>query len=67
MMTESHESRENQTRCIPDPQDADSLLRPCFTDAADEARSLQNIALWKSYLPADCVETMIAMGWDLSV
>ena len=25
-----------------------------------------NVRLWKSYLPADCVNTMIAMGWDLS-
>lgn len=35
--------------------------------AEDTARSAQNIALWKSYLPDDCVETMISMGWDRSV
>jgi hypothetical protein len=27
-------------------------------------RSAMNIAVWSSYLPADCVETMIMMGWD---
>ncbi len=34
---------------------------------ADAARSAENIRLWRSYLPEDCVETMIKMGWDLSV
>jgi hypothetical protein len=33
----------------------------------DAARSAENIALWKSYLPDDCVAAMIALGWDLSV
>jgi len=28
------------------------------------ARSAWNIALWRSYLPSDCVKTMIRMGWD---
>ncbi len=28
------------------------------------ARSARNIAAWQSYLSADCVKTMIAMGWD---
>lgn len=28
------------------------------------ARSARNIASWQSYLSADCVTTMIAMGWD---
>jgi hypothetical protein len=27
-------------------------------------RSMHNVAVWRSYLPADCVDTMIAMGWD---
>ena len=34
---------------------------------ADAARSAENIRIWRSYLPKDCVDTMIAMGWDLSV
>jgi hypothetical protein len=31
---------------------------------ADIERSERNIRLWKSYLPPDCVNTMIRMGWD---
>ena len=27
-------------------------------------RSMRNISAWRSYLPAECVDTMIAMGWD---
>jgi hypothetical protein len=34
---------------------------------ADLARAAENIRLWRSYLPEDCVETMIRMGWHLSV
>lgn len=34
--------------------------------ACDAARSKWNIAEWSSYLPADCVNTMISMGWDVS-
>jgi hypothetical protein len=30
------------------------------------ARSIDNISVWKSYLPMDCVNTMISMGWDYS-
>ncbi len=26
--------------------------------------SARNIASWKSYLPEDCVITMVRMGWD---
>ncbi len=33
-------------------------------DAADSARSERNILQWASYLPRNCVETMIRMGWD---
>jgi hypothetical protein len=27
-------------------------------------RSAGNIQLWQSYLPENCVNTMIKMGWD---
>jgi hypothetical protein len=27
-------------------------------------RAARNIASWKSYLPEDCVITMVRMGWD---
>jgi hypothetical protein len=32
--------------------------------AADAKRSVRNILLWNSYLPSDCVKTMVRMGWD---
>jgi hypothetical protein len=35
-------------------------------NGADAARSEENILQWMAYLPADCVKTMIAMGWDVS-
>jgi hypothetical protein len=33
---------------------------------ADAARSEENILQWMSYLPEDCVETMIQMSWDVT-
>jgi hypothetical protein len=39
---------------------------PVAMQAGDAARSEKNIAEWSSYLPADCVKTMISMGWDVS-
>lgn len=32
--------------------------------AADAKRSVQNIQEWNGYLPANCVRTMVRMGWD---
>jgi hypothetical protein len=32
--------------------------------AADAKRSVQNILEWNGYLPANCVRTMVRMGWD---
>jgi hypothetical protein len=29
-------------------------------------RSENNILQWTSYLPEDCIRTMIEMGWDVS-
>jgi hypothetical protein len=34
--------------------------------AEEAARSATNIALWRVYLPEDCVAAMISMGWDLT-
>jgi hypothetical protein len=33
---------------------------------AEVVRSENNILEWMSYLPEDCVRTMITMGWDLT-
>jgi hypothetical protein len=30
----------------------------------DGARSARIIRLWRSYLPENCVNTMLKMGWD---
>lgn len=35
-----------------------------FDVALQAARSQQNIADWKTYLPDRCIATMIALGWD---
>jgi len=32
----------------------------------DVIRSECNILTWMSYLPEDCVRTMIQMGWDVT-
>ena len=29
-------------------------------------RAVANVQAWRSYLPSDCVNTMIEMGWDRS-
>jgi hypothetical protein len=33
---------------------------------ADVVRSENNILQWMSYLPEDCIKTMIEMGWDVT-
>lgn len=40
-------------------------LHAAPTDA-DVARSDSNVLQWMSYLPEDCINTMIAMGWDVT-
>jgi hypothetical protein len=34
--------------------------------ATDIARSESNIMQWMSYLPEECIRTMVLMGWDIS-
>jgi hypothetical protein len=34
--------------------------------AADIAYSKENILRWMSYLPKDCIRTMVLMGWDIT-
>jgi hypothetical protein len=51
------------------PESSESFQAPAppvVMQACDAARSQQNIDEWSSYLPADCVNTMISMGWDVS-
>jgi hypothetical protein len=35
-----------------------------FDDAEAVSRSERNILQWMKYLPEDCVNRMIEMGWD---
>jgi len=55
----------------PDPAAPDTKSNENKTDGeiseADAARAAENIRIWRSYLPEDCVQTMIEMGWHLSV
>ena len=44
------------------PHDRASIHVPLRS--ADAKRSVKNILEWNSYLPADCVRTMVRMGWD---
>jgi hypothetical protein len=37
-----------------------------WVNADDAARSEENILQWMSYLPEDCIRTMIEMGWDVT-
>jgi hypothetical protein len=37
-----------------------------FRVNAEVVRSENNILEWMSYLPEDCVRTMITMGWDVT-
>jgi hypothetical protein len=48
-----------------EPSDAAAPLVAAVYDA-DTARSEENILQWMSYLPEDCIRTMIVMGWDLT-
>jgi hypothetical protein len=48
-----------------EPSDAATPVEPRVNDA-DTARSEENILQWMSYLPEDCVRTMIEMGWDVT-
>jgi hypothetical protein len=52
-----------------EPSDAATPVEARVNDAdatRDAARSEENILQWTSYLPADCVRTMIEMGWDVT-
>jgi hypothetical protein len=33
---------------------------------ADVARSERNVLQWMTYLPEDCIRTMLQMGWDVT-
>jgi hypothetical protein len=43
-----------------------SAIDVLANDSDVVARSENNILQWMSYLPEDCVKTMIQMGWDVT-
>jgi|HubBroStandDraft_1064217.scaffolds.fasta_scaffold731626_2 hypothetical protein len=54
---------------IADPNEVRIPVSPADPDAEQSAliaRSERNVREWMSYLPQDCIESMIRMGWDLS-
>jgi hypothetical protein len=55
------------------PRDAKTTIDfqqpvPTSGSMSDEgtANSRENVSRWRTYLPEDCVRTMIAMGWDIT-
>jgi hypothetical protein len=55
-------------RCLREgsSESSDAVLPIDVRVADDIRRSEDNILQWMSYLPEDCIKTMIAMGWDVS-
>jgi hypothetical protein len=55
-------------RCfIKAPSESSDAVLPIAAQADDNARRSEgNILQWMSYLPEDCIKTMIAKGWDVS-
>jgi hypothetical protein len=65
----AHSQSKQQDFAESQPESSDAFQAPAppvAMQACDAARSEKNIAEWLSYLPADCVKTMISMGWDVS-
>jgi hypothetical protein len=48
------------------PGSLDAILPTDARADDDIRRSEANILQWMSYLPEDCIRTMIAMEWDIS-
>lgn len=63
MTNAAHAQQPVYTAARRDPVDGETDFHEP-TDAAGAARSARNILQWMSYLPPDCIERMIAMGWD---
>jgi hypothetical protein len=48
-----------------EPSDAAAPVEARVSNA-ETARSDENILQWMSYLPEDCIRTMIEMGWNVT-
>ena len=51
---------------VPHAHNSDSTIesRERTIFKVSSMRSAANIRIWRSYLPEDCVNTMIKLGWD---
>jgi hypothetical protein len=62
------DTRVPQPAFVEHPGDQPDAATPADAplNGADAVRSEENILQWMSYLPEDCVRTMIDMGWDIT-
>jgi hypothetical protein len=65
METHTLVQQQDFVQLLGEPSDAAAPVEARVNDA-DVARSEENILQWMSYLPEDCVRTMIDMGWDVT-
>ena len=49
---------------VPLPNNEPRIANGTF--AGYSMRAVANVQAWRSYLPSDCVNMMIEMGWDRS-
>jgi hypothetical protein len=64
MKTETQEQRQQIDKALHVPLANTDALRAVRAHEPYAARSKRNILYWRSFLPEDCVLTMIKMGWD---
>ena len=65
METYTHASQRAFVELFSEPSVA-ATPHEAGTSDADVARSEENILQWMSYLPENCIRTMIDMGWDVT-
>jgi hypothetical protein len=66
MRTETHVHQEVYAEVSTETSSDSAPIESAVSATDDMARSEENILLWMQYLPADCVQTMIRMGWDIT-
>jgi len=65
METDTQVQQQGSVESQTEPSDVTAPVELRVNDV-DAARSEENILQWKSYLPEDCIRTMIEMGWDVT-
>jgi hypothetical protein len=46
------------------PLSSNAIKNANATFVGYSVRAVANVKAWRSYLPSDCVNTMIELGWD---